>query len=295
MEEGGLYSSYIANCVFNALLSFTAVMVNSVTIHALRKASSLPKPLRTLLLSLSVSDLGVGLLVQPLYIAVCVMEMERPIKNYTIYSDTFDAFLITGNLFFLASFFGVTALSLDRFLAIHLHLRYQELVTHKRVIVGVFSIWVSSGILSLVSLWIPVNIIFVIFAVIEVACVITAACLNYKILLAVRRHAHQIQALQLQYAAQDGEVAIVERQRKYAMATVCLYLVFLVCYLPNICGLWISAMTSEPSTSKKILTLYFLTLIYLNSSLNPLIYCWKMRDILHIIINTLRNAFSCCN
>ena len=44
-------------------------MLNTLTIHAIRKASSLPKPLKTLLLSLAVSDLGVGLLAQPLYIA----------------------------------------------------------------------------------------------------------------------------------------------------------------------------------------------------------------------------------
>ena len=136
MADSGLYSSYIANCVFNVLSSLNAVLLNAVTIHALRKTLSLPTPLKTLLLSLAVSDLGVGLLVQSLYIAFCVMEMERPIKNYTFYSGTYYAFLVTGNLFFLPSFFGVTALSLDRYLAIHFHLRYQELENHKRLVLG---------------------------------------------------------------------------------------------------------------------------------------------------------------
>ena len=57
MGEGGLYSSYIANWVLNAFLSYTAVVLNIVTIHAIRKTSSLPRPLKTLLLSLAVSDL----------------------------------------------------------------------------------------------------------------------------------------------------------------------------------------------------------------------------------------------
>ena len=71
MKEVGdsLNASYIVNCVLNASLTYTAIMLNILTIHAIRKTSSLPKPLKTLLLSLAVSDLGVGLLAQPLYIA----------------------------------------------------------------------------------------------------------------------------------------------------------------------------------------------------------------------------------
>ena len=60
-------------------------------------------------------------------------------------------------LFCLTSslFFGLVALSVDRFLAIHLHLRYQELVTHKRVVGAVIVIWVLSLFLSLMILWVP--------------------------------------------------------------------------------------------------------------------------------------------
>ena len=76
-EAKVLSSSYIANSVLNAFLSCTAVMLNSVTIHAIRKTSSLPKPLKPLLLSLAVSDLGVGLIVQPLYIACLIMELQQ--------------------------------------------------------------------------------------------------------------------------------------------------------------------------------------------------------------------------
>ncbi|CAH3132441.1 unnamed protein product, partial [Porites lobata] len=50
-------SSLLVNCVFNVFLSYTATMLNIITIRALRKTSSLPKNLKTLLLSLAVSDL----------------------------------------------------------------------------------------------------------------------------------------------------------------------------------------------------------------------------------------------
>lgn len=50
---------YITNCVFNAFIAYASIMLNDVTIQAIRKTSSLPKPLKTLLPSLAVSDLGV--------------------------------------------------------------------------------------------------------------------------------------------------------------------------------------------------------------------------------------------
>ena len=148
MENEGITSSYITTCVLNAFLSYTAVMLNCLTIYALTKLSSLPRPLKTLLLSLAVSDLGVGLMVQPSYIASLVMEMAHKTENNPAYNITYKLYVFTVNLFGFASFFGVTFLSLDRFLAVYLHLRYQELVTHKRVVVVMVSKWVFSAVLS---------------------------------------------------------------------------------------------------------------------------------------------------
>ena len=77
-------------------------------------------------------------------------------------------------------------------LAIYLHLRYQELVTHKSVVAVVISIWVLSAILSLVAFTNSGNIDDVIRAIIGAACTITITFLNIKIYVAVRRHANQI-------------------------------------------------------------------------------------------------------
>ena len=149
-----LYSSYIVNCVFNAFTSYTAVTLNILTIHAINKTLSLPKPLKTLLLSVAVSDLGVGLLAQPLYITL----MGRLLQQNKISGATITAFNFIRGLFVYTSFFGVVALSVDRLLAIHLHLRYQELVTFKRVFAAVISIWAFSLFLSsMTAFLIPVD------------------------------------------------------------------------------------------------------------------------------------------
>ena len=60
---------------------------------------------------------------------------------------------ITALVLMNSSFFSVVAISVDRFLAIHLHLRYQELVTHKRVVAVVISIWGFSAVLTPIWHW----------------------------------------------------------------------------------------------------------------------------------------------
>ena len=153
-EVEELRSTIITNCVFNSFLSYTAIMLNIVTIHAIRKTSSLPKTLKTLLLNLAVSDIGVGFFVQPFYISLLVKWLQQNNPG----CNTYMVFVIITSSFYQASFFGVVALSLDRFLAVHLHLRYRELVTHKRVVAVVISIWVLSVFLPLTMLWVSLAI-----------------------------------------------------------------------------------------------------------------------------------------
>ena len=76
------------------------------------------------------------------------------------------------------------------------------------------------------------------------------------------------------------------------MASLYVYLVFTVCYLPNVCELIIIGSTSEPRNDLQHLYFYTLTLLFLNSTLNPLIYCWKVKQIRHTVIATLRNILS---
>ena len=261
-------------------------MLNIITIHALRKTSSLPKPLKTLLLNLAVSDLGVGLLVQPLYIVLLVMEVEQKTINSTI----FIAFLISSILFSCVSFFGVVALSADRFLAVYLHLRYQELVTYKRVVAVVISIWVISASLTLIDAldWIP-NKVMIIFITVEVVCYITTGLLYCKIYAAVRRH-NKMQALQVQQVARNCDMRNAARLRKTAIGTFYVYLLFLACSLPSFC-INVAFTICGQSTLTWHLQWYAGTLLYLNSSLNPLIYCWKMRHVRHHVVEILRKIF----
>ena len=228
---GDFYSTLVANCFFNVFLLFTALVLNIITIQALRKISSFPKPLKTLLLSLAVSDLGVGLLVHPLYIARLRMNIEQS-ANKRLYYTVYKAQRLFTSLLCAASFLSIIALTVDRFLAIHLHLRYQELVTHRRVVTVVISVWVWCSCFSLFVLnRVLENVLSIIYATIGGVCLTTTGLIYCKIYSIVRHHTNQIHALQLQPAGQNqnGELPNAARLKKTALATFYVYVV-------HVCG-----------------------------------------------------------
>ena len=293
----GLYSTLVANCIFNVLLFYTAIALNIITIQALRKTSSLPRTLKTLLLSLAASDLAVGLLAHPMFVAHLIIRIQQNTSDnaydtvFAIFYETLAAPLAT------ASLFSVVAITVDRFLAIHLHLRYQELVTHKRVIAVVISIWVISAFLFLVFPaagleWIPNRVPGIMFAARDAVCFITTGFLHYKIYASVRHHTGHIQSLQVQEEAQNREMTNAVRLRKTALATFYIYFLFLACYVPMFC-VNLAELFCDETVLIQHLRCYVFTLMLSNSSLNPLIYSWKMRHIRHAVINILRSVLPC--
>ena len=278
----------VANCVFNSFLSYTTIILNIVTIHAIRKTASLPKPLRTLLLSLAASDVGVGLLVQPLYISSLVSCLKR--KRIDCSSD--EGFLAVVVLFCTSSVFNVVTISVDRFLAVHLHLRYQELVTHKRVIATVISIWLLSAIISSSVFWNPLRVsLKVIKFVIMTVCLIVVVTVYWRIYIVLKRHKNQIRGLQIQevqQGVQNGDVSNFLKLRKSALGTFYVCILFLICYLPSYIFSFFPMALPLSSISLKKAQLYTTTLFFLNSSLNPVIYCWKMRPIRRTLMDIMR-------
>ena len=282
-ELEDLRSTCIANCVFNIFLTYTAFMLNIVTIYAIYKTSTMPKTLKTLLLSLACSDVAVGLLSQPLYTFFLInwLRLHNPGCN------TQQVRTISSSLFSTASFLSVVTVSVDRFLAVHFHLRYQELVTQRRVVIVVIGIWVHSAFVSLMILWGLLSTRDLINSVIGAFSFIITFVVYIRIYLTVRRHKNQIHSMQIRDETQSEELKSFIVLIKSTVGIFYVYLVFLICYLPFLICMAVIPIYGSSIVLKKLF-LFSLTLMYLNSSLNPVVYCWKMKHIRHAIIEILR-------
>ena len=243
----------------------------------------MPNTLKTLLLSLACLDVAVGSFSQPLYTVFLInwLRLDNPSCN------TQQVRTISSSLFSAASFLGVVAVSVDRFLAVHLHLRYQELVTHRRVVIVAIGIWVYSVFVSLMILWGLLSTRDLISTIIAAFGFLITFVVYIRIHQSVRRQKNHIQFIQIRDEAQSWEIKNLTVLIKSAVGIFYVYLVFLICNLPFLICMAVIPIYGSSIALKKLF-LYSLTFMYLNSSLNPVIYCWKMRHVRHAIIDILR-------
>ena len=147
-------------CVLYLLFSIVASIGNLTVIYALWKASSMPSTVKKLFLSLAFSDLAVGILSQPMFgviiaVMLSIAYADRYI-SYTSFCPTIlSVFYFFNFLLSCASFMNVTAIAVDRLLAISLHLRYHEFITSKRVISALVCLWIVSFIVATLFIVLP--------------------------------------------------------------------------------------------------------------------------------------------
>ena len=84
------------------------------------------------------THLRVGLVVQPLYISgIADILSKDSVSSNDSECNTKIAFLVLGTFLTSASFFIVSAISFDRFLAFTLHLCYREILTDRKVTITI--------------------------------------------------------------------------------------------------------------------------------------------------------------
>ena len=278
-------SFVIAFCVINLLFSFLAILANLLSIYALWKASSIPATLKKLFLSLAVSDLNVGVFGQLAFAIISALMLKVPASESFFCPTFLTAYYFCLFLLVCSSFLNVTAIAVDRLLVIFLHLRYQELMTPARVVVGLISLWLTSGVFASVFILLPSrnNYVSVVAELSGILVTTVAYIYVYKV---VRYHQNQIQN---QNGALPDHAMEVHREQKSSFNVLFIYVVFLVCNLPNLfCALLGEADRFRMASLVANHVTVFLVL--LNSSLNPLIYCWRYREIREIVRSTVEKA-----
>lgn len=273
--------------IVNFFLSLTATLGNIIIIAALRKKTSLHPPSKLLLRCLTVTDLCVGIISEPIYATYLLSykvktEHWQPLCFYTGSLTT-----VTFTVLSAVSLLTLTAISVDRLLALSLKTRYRQAMTLTRVRVAVVCFWIPSiafASMSFLSLTISKGFDYTV----KFGCVIISAFCYTRIYLVLRRHQTQTKDVHRQSKPNGGENSLnIARYKKTVSSAIWVQLSLVVCYLPY--SIVIAIITlSQLTPSLYIAWGYTATFVYFNSSLNPFLYCWKIRDVRQAAKNIIR-------
>jgi len=268
----------IINCVLNVPLIVTAILGNALVLTTILTTPSIRSLSMIMLCNLAVADFLVGLVTQPFYI---VKELTEN-RLLDILWDTI-AYSFCG-----VSLLIITAISVDRFLALHYHMRYSTLVTISRVRYVISLLWCINFLSSAVYFSNDFIYHFAI-AVITGICLIVSTFSYMGIYRIVRRHRLQIHAQReaVQGATSEDDLHYV-RMKQSALNTFIFYLILVMCYLPMYILLTLHGLSQKPwPTEWNFAT----TLVFANSSINPFLFCWRLRELREAAVKTAKKIF----
>ena len=286
----GIHHQLIYLSAINIFLSITAILGNTLILVALRKESSLHPPSKLLLRCLAVTDLCVGLVVQPLGVAFV---MSLVYKEWNLCPYAFASAFIAAYALSSVSLLTMTAISVDRLLALSLGLRYRQVVTLKRTYAIIIIFWVISTFTATTDMYVRNQVITLWYGYIVIPLCMVISIVSYsKIFLTLRHHQTQVQGHVQQEQPSQINALNVARFKKAVSSALWVQGALSACYLPY--GI-VKALFGNniESPSNFFVFLSTVTLVYFNSSLNPFLYCWKISEVKQAVKETIREALCC--
>ena len=274
--------------VIDIFLSITAFLGNTLILFAFRKDTSIHPSSKLLYRNLAITDLCVGIIAEPLRVAymISVVNRRRVICYYTILTAYFVSVTLCG-----VSLITLTAISVDRLLALLLGLRYRQVVTLKRTRLVAIGGWIvsiggaSTSFLNylIVSLFVYIGAAF---------CLLTTICAYTKIFMSLRHK--QIHGENHVVQGQSSQVNTLNkaRYRKAVYSALWVQVTLLICYLPFVIAEALTPQRGMP-LSTYLARGFTITLVFLNSSLNPFLYCWKITEVRQAVKETLQQLHFC--
>ena len=267
----------------NVFLSVLATIGNLLILVALRKVTSINPPTKLLFRCLAATDLCVGLIEQPLFVTLLLTDFASPTALHYV-SQVHSALNI---ILCGVSMLTAATISIDRLLALVLGLSYKPSVTVKRVGIVLIIFWLAflsvgfSHYIGLYSVAYGSSFVFVLLS-------IFASVFSFtKIALKLRQQEAQVQQRVGQEQANGGGIRLnITRYKKMVHSVAWLQMALIVCYMPSLTVILLRIVTQRFGN----LFLYYsaITVVFMNSSVNPILYCWRIGEIKKEVGNTLK-------
>ena len=118
-------------------------------------------------------------------------------------------------------------------------------------------------------------------------CLVTLIACYTKIFLTLRHHQIQVQDNIRQEQTNQTIPVNIARYRKAVSSALWVQMALVVCYLPH--GVMVAWLTQKEVSSSDQLAWFLITatLGVSNSSLNPALYCWKIKEVRQAVMDII--------
>jgi len=282
----------------NIFLSITASIGNTLILIVLHKVSSIHPPTKLFLHCLAVTDLCVGLILQPLMVTYFISLLTKMDLREVYY--VYEACASFSMILCGVSMLTLGAISVDRLLALLLGLRYRHVVTLRRVRVVIICFCLIGASGAVMWLWRDYIAKQEAFAA-TILSMLTSIFSYTWIHLRLRHRQTHVQNHFLQGQPNGrGTPLSMARYRKSVSSTLCVQLALAACYTPliTVAALDVNKRTEDLGQNVYINKIEFdtawstaVSLVYLNSSLNPILYFWKIREVRQLVKDTIKQLY----
>ena len=215
------------NSTVNFPLSVLTIVGNTLVLVAVWRTPSPCSPSIILLCGLATTDLAVGLLLWPLFLSMELTLLSNSSAYNCVLGKAFNtsSYTVCG-----VSLATLTAITIDRLLALKYHMRYSSIMTIQRAFCVIAMNWLTSSFLASLILWTS-KLLFLFVMALVVAiflCFSTSAYINISYI--IRHHKRQI--LAQTRAVQDNSRINITRFKRTAFNTFLVHYFLLICYIP---------------------------------------------------------------
>ena len=273
-----LIVAYILLATGSVMSLLTALVGNTIVRIALWRSISMYSATKALFYGLAFSDLTTGL-TQPLFVAYM---LGVAWDNAWLYCTVALPFSLMTSFFSMVSLWTLSIIAVDRYLALHLLTRYKTVVTVKHIVAALVLGWLISAF-CMVSIFFSVKFRKIVGDIVIFICIVISMYCYRRNYLTLRQQKLHVQALRSFQ---------VEHYRKSLKSMFLIFCLFLLTYIPFFCILVFVTIEGFGRTSLFILDVSTL-IVMANSSLNPVVYCMRVRDLKVEALRVIHSTFFC--
>ena len=272
-KPGGLlYIESVVTSLINFIGAFFAFSGNGIICLTFWKSSQLRSQSQLFLWCLAFADFLTGMIVQPFYGAYKIVY----IAGYVSASCVLRVIIETVAWFSAAlSCALVSSIIGERYLALHYHMRYHDVITTKRVILYIVFLVIVMAIASLLRFAMANIRPFLYFSIcgLLLSLIALLTC-SWKIYKQVRRHFLQIH----DQNSKESKSIDMRRFKKSLINMAYIAILYIIAYMPFTCVLFLylhKGFTADVEVAYDTTR----TLAFVSSIWNPFLYFWKIQEL----------------